>query len=184
MAWLVEDAFAEFHTIINLRGDHRAVANTRKDWIVRQLTASFEILEALTLGSIPKYTALSGYADLDVMVVLHFGKHIKGRTPATVLQNLRTALGPGAGAVRRNGQAVTMKFKSWPDVDVVPASVTYSDNTKKSVDHYNIPDMNRGVWLPTKPRLHAKAVNTARAPRGRSSVRSSRWSRTGTAGNP
>jgi hypothetical protein len=161
VAWLVDDAFEEFHTRINLPGNHRMTATNRKDWIVRRLNPCFNILDAFAMGSIPKYTALEGHADLDVMVVLHFGEHIKAKTPAQVLNDVRTMLGTGAGSVRRNGQAVTMRFESWPNVDVVPASVTYADELKKTVDHYNIPDMHRGVWLPTRPRKHAKAIEAA-----------------------
>ena len=80
------------------------------------------------MGSIPKYTALSGYADVDVLVALHYGQHIKDRRPSAVLSTLKTALGPGAGAVRRNGQAVTVKFQSWPNVDAVPASRVVGDD--------------------------------------------------------
>jgi hypothetical protein len=166
VALLVDSAFTEFHAQINLLGDHRTTASTRKDWIVRRLSPYYNILDAFAIGSIPKYTALRDHADLDVMVVLHFGEHIRGKTPAKVLEDVRTMLGTGAGSVRRNGQAVTMRFKSWPNVDVVPASVSYADHIKKTVDHYNIPDMHRGVWLRTRPRKHAKAIESAATSNG------------------
>jgi hypothetical protein len=57
-----------------------------------------------------------------------------------------------------------MKFMSWPDVDVVPASkVTNSDG---SITHYNIPDMNREEWIETKPRLHSRHMIDASSERG------------------
>lgn len=158
MPYLVDTAFHDFHDLINLPGNHREAANDRKDWIVRRLNPYFTILDAFTMGSIPKYTALKEHADLDVMVVLHYGNDIEGKTPADVLDDVRIMLGEGAGDVRRNGQAVTMRFKSWPNVDVVPASVTYSDKEKKTVNYYKIPDMHRGAWLRTRPRNHAKAI--------------------------
>jgi SMODS domain-containing protein len=154
----VDTAFHDFYELINLPGDFRETANARKDWIVRRLNPVYNILDAFAMGSIPKYTALQEYADLDVMVVLHFSEHIEGRTPAEVLEELRTMLGEGAGTVRRNGQAVTMRFRSWPNVDVVPASVTYADKETKEVSYYKIPDMHRGEWLRTRPRKHAKAL--------------------------
>lgn len=166
MAGLVDDAFEEFHTAFNLPGDHHALANKRRDWIVSRLKPYYTILEAFSMGSIPKYTALEEHADLDVMVVLHYGNDIEGNTPAELLKEVRTMLGTGAGDVRRNGQAVTMRFESWPNVDVVPASVTYADRATKTVDHYNIPDMNRRVWLPTRPRRHAKRIDAAASMNG------------------
>src|SRR5216117_3322158 len=36
--------FEQFHTTINLPGDHRTLANARKDWIVGRLRSSFTIL--------------------------------------------------------------------------------------------------------------------------------------------
>jgi Second Messenger Oligonucleotide or Dinucleotide Synthetase domain len=157
----VDTAFHDFYELINLPGDFRETANARKDWIVNRLNPVYNILDAFAMGSIPKYTALQEHADLDVMVVLHFGEHIEGKTPADVLEDLRTMLGSGAGSVRRNGQAVTMRFQSWPNVDVVPASVRYADKETKKIDYYSIPDMHRSEWLRTRPRNHAKAIASA-----------------------
>lgn len=164
MAVTVDDAFKQFHATINLSGDHRATANARKDWIVSRLRPTFTIVDAFAFGSIPKFTALSGHADADVLVVLHYGKHLKDRQPATVLSNVKTALGNVSSSVRRNGQAITVKFNSWPNVDVVPAAVIYTDDGK--VNRYDIPDMHQGIWLPTRPRKHANEINAAASERG------------------
>lgn len=156
MAYTVDWAFRTFHNSINLSGDHRSVANSRKDWIVKRLRANLTVLDAFTIGSIPRYTALSGHADLDVLVVLHWTNHLKDRLPSTVLQNVKTALGAGAGKPRRNGQAVTMNFTTWPAVDVVPAARYKTDGG--AVDYYAIPDMNREIWLRSRPRLHGRHI--------------------------
>lgn len=160
MSWTTEGAFQEFFSAINLPGDHRTIANNRKDWIVGRLrSGGLNVLDAFTMGSIPRYTALRDHADLDVMVVLHFTEHVKGRSPAQVLSSVKTSLGAGAGNVRRNGQAVTMKFLSWPSVDVVPASRHVDD--AKVVTGYSIPDMNRGEWIRTNPPSHSQSMNAA-----------------------
>lgn len=164
MAWTVDKAFSEYHDAIKLSGEHRTTANARRNWIVSQLSGRLTVMEAFAMGSIPKYTALSGYADVDVLVALHYTQHIKDRKPSAVLSTLKAALGPGAGAVRRNGQAVTVRFQSWPDVDVVPASQVVDESGQ--VVEYQIPDMNREVWLTTKPRTHDKRVADAAASRG------------------
>ncbi|MCX5213152.1 nucleotidyltransferase [Kitasatospora sp. NBC_00240] len=159
MVYTVAVAFDAFFAAINLPGDHRGIANTRKDWIVGRLGASLNILDSFTMGSIPRFTALKEHADLDVMVILHFGQHIDGRRPSSLLSLVKSALGYGAGSIRRNGQAVTMRFSSWPDVDVVPASrVTNNDG---SVAYYKIPDMNREEWIKTKPATHSQQIAAA-----------------------
>jgi hypothetical protein len=164
VAWTVAYAFDQFYSRINLPGDHRALANTRKDWILRRIGSSLDILDSFPMGSIPRFTALKDHADLDVILVLNYGKHIEDKKPSTVLSDLKSALGTGAGSVRRNGQAVTMKFLSWPDVDVVPAA-RYRDD-EGSISHYEIPDMNREEWIKTKPNLHSRQMRDAASERG------------------
>src|SRR5262245_30250902 len=114
MATTVEAAFNSFYGEINLSGDHREVANSRRDSVVSLLKYDFEVLDAFSTGSIPKYTALKGRADLDVMVVLHYGKHIKDKAPIQVLESVQASLSEYRTNVRKNGQAVTLHYKTWP----------------------------------------------------------------------
>ncbi len=157
MAFTVQAAFATFFDTINLKGDHRETANKRKDRIVELLSDKFDILDAFSTGSIPKFTALRQRADLDVMVVLHHGKHIKGKTPSSLLESVQKALSGYATRVRKNGQAVTLTFKTWPNVDIVPVSRVVNENN--SVDYYNVPDANRAVWIPSRPRKLSTEMN-------------------------
>jgi len=154
MAVRVASAFDEFFRNINLSGDHRNTANTRRDHVVELLKPHFTLAEAaFATGSIPHFTALRGHADVDVMVPLHYSKHIKARTPSQVLQAVRNALSGSRTNVRKNGQAVTLYYKTWPNVDIVP--VARSVNNRDQVTHYSVPDMNREVWLKSKPRFHS-----------------------------
>lgn len=153
MAYTVTYSFTLFYEAINLSGDHREIANKRKDRIVELLKNKFDILDAFSLGSIPKFTALTGHADLDVMVVLHYGKHIKDKTPSQVLQSIREHLGKVEANVRRNGQAVTLKYTKWPHVDIVPVSKTVDVNG--NITHYNVPNSNTGEWIKSRPKAHA-----------------------------
>jgi len=156
MPYTVAISFDRFIENISLTGDHRETATARKDRIVSLLENTFTILDSFSSGSIPRHTALKGHADLDVIVVLHWTKHIKGKTPEQVLQEVRDALGEYRTNVRKNGQAVTLHYDSWPNVDIVPVSVTYNDD--KSVNHYNVPDMNTEKWLTSRPRKHSHAI--------------------------
>jgi hypothetical protein len=157
MPYTVPVSFDRFVENISLTGDHKETANARKERIVSLLGNTFAILDAFSTGSIPRGTAIKGHADLDVMVVLHHGKHIKGKTPEQVLQDVRDSLGQYRTNVRKNGQAVTLHYESWPNVDIVPVSRVVNDDG--SVRHYNVPDMNSGAWLSSRPRRHAAAID-------------------------
>jgi Second Messenger Oligonucleotide or Dinucleotide Synthetase domain len=157
MAYSIQSAFDRFYEAINLGGDHREIANARKNRIVSLLGNHFEILEAFATGSIPRYTALTGKADLDVIVALHYGKHIKDKTPADVLQSVRDALGEYRNQVRKNGQAVTLYYNTWPSVDIVPVSQSVDGNG--NVTHYNVPNINTGDWIESTPKTHASDID-------------------------
>jgi len=156
MAYTIPVAFDTFISNIALSGDHRDTAEKRRERLVSLLEGSFTVLDTILAGSIPHGTAVAGAADLDIITVLHYGKHIKGKSPKAVLESIRDALAGSSKIVKKNGQAVTLYYTKWPNVDVVPASRV--DNSDGTVSHYNIPDMNRGVWLQTRPRRHNKAM--------------------------
>jgi hypothetical protein len=156
MPYTVEASFTSFFDKINLSGDHREIANTRRDDIVGKLGKTFTILESFSTGSIPKYTALKEHADLDVIVVLHYTQHIKHKTPTQVLQDVRNALAEWRTGARRNGQAVTLKYKTWPNVDIVPVSRTTDESG--NVLHYNVPNEHNDTWIMSKPKKHAKSI--------------------------
>jgi hypothetical protein len=78
--------------------------------------------------------------------------------------------------VRKNGQAVTLYYNTWPDVDIVPVYRTTNDDG--TVRYYNIPDMNREVWLPSQPKLHAERMtkkNDACGPGFKRIVKMIKW---------
>lgn len=156
MAYTVESSFNQFFDAINLSGDHRDTANSRRDNIVSMLGKHFSIIESFASGSIPKFTALKDHADLDVIVALHYSKHIADKTPTEILQSVRDALSAYRTNVRKNGQAVTLYYKTWPNVDIVPVSRS-ADNNGNTI-HYNVPDTNTGLWLKSRPKSHAQAI--------------------------
>ena len=160
MPYTVPVSFDNFYQNINLSGDHRDTANKRRDDIVSTLKKKLDVVEAFASGSIPRYTALKGHADLDVIVALHYSKHIKDKLPSQVLQEVRDALAEYRTNVRKNGQAVTLYYKTWPNVDIVPCSRVVNDDGK--VTSYSIPDMNTEQWITSKPKTHTSNM-TARA---------------------
>ncbi len=158
MPYTVAVSFDKFYENINLSGNHRDTANRRRDDIVTTLENKFDILDAFATGSIPRYTALKKHADLDVIVVLHYSKHTKGKLPSEVLQSIRDHLAQHKTNVRKNGQAVTLYYKTWPNVDIVPVSRLVDDNGK--VTGYEIPDMNNEEWIKSKPKQHTSNLTS------------------------
>ena len=67
MAYTVAASFDKFRQNIELTSDHRETATRRANSIVSLLDGDFDILDAFPSGSIPRYTAVRGYADLDVI---------------------------------------------------------------------------------------------------------------------
>lgn len=160
MPYTVGYSFDQFNDAISLGGDHEDTADARRKHLVGLLEKNFDILDSFATGSVPKGTALLSHADLDVIVVLHYTKHIKDRSPSAVLASVQEALSEWRTGVRSNGQAVTLHYKSWPNVDIVPVSRT--DNDDGTVRHYNVPNSNTETWIRSRPRAHAKNV-TAKA---------------------
>jgi hypothetical protein len=153
MAYTVSYSFDLFFDNINLGGDQRSVAAARRDRLVSLLKKDFEILEAFPTGSIQRYTAVRNYADLDLMVVLHWSKHIKDKKPSKVLKAIQQSLSEYRTGVRRNGQAVTLYYETWPHVDIVPVSRSADD--AGNFTHYNVPNMNDEQWIISNPKQHS-----------------------------
>jgi Second Messenger Oligonucleotide or Dinucleotide Synthetase domain len=166
MAFTTDAAFERYYENINLSGDFRALAGQRRDHILGLLQNRFTVIDAFAGGSIPKYTALRNHADLDVFVVLHYGIHCKDRRPSQVLLAVRDALA-AKPRVRRNGQAVTLTYTSFPDVDVVPVFFTSHDG-QRYIDalYLNVPDMNTETWIRSTPKVHSDGIEAAAAAYG------------------
>jgi hypothetical protein len=143
------DAFIER---ISITGNQADTAESRCKSIVSLLDKEFEIIEAFSLGSLVSETSLSGYADADVMLVLHHGLHAEGKSPTEFLQLVRDKLSDyNTRMAKKNGQAVTLYFKTWPNVDIVPA---YRVTDNGSIYCYKIPNANDNTWIETRPKIH------------------------------
>lgn len=149
-------SFDAFFDKINLSGDFRETANGRVENVVKHLKKRFEVLDAFATGSIPRFTALKKESDVDVVVVLHYGKHLKDKLPSAILQEVRDSLKDFKTNVRKNGQAVTLYYDTWPNVDIVPAAVIRIEGG--AVDDYDIPDSTREQWVRSRPKIHSKRI--------------------------
>jgi len=90
------------------------------------------------------------------MVVL-WDFEVDGKKPSAVLKRIRDALADYSTSTRRNGQAVTLKFKSWPNVDIVPARRVSDPDTQEFL-HYEIPNMHLEKWIKTTPKSHGSII--------------------------
>ena len=151
-------SFDKFIENISVSGNQSETAGSRSQSIVNLLDKDFTITEAFPLGSLVSGTSLKGHADADVMLVLHFGKHVEGKSPTEVLQAVRDKLTEyNTRMAKKNGQAVTLFFKSWPNVDIVPA---YKVTDNGTLYCYKIPNMNDNTWIETRPKVHIKNMKT------------------------
>lgn len=56
---------------------------------------------------------------------------------------------------KKNGQANTLYFKTWPNVDIVPASKFVNN---KVFSHYEIPNINDNSWIRSNPKIHIQKM--------------------------
>jgi len=152
MPYLLSTAFDVFLRNITVGGDLRSTAVARRDKIAELLEGKMDTLDIFPTGSLVRGTGLKGSSDVDVIVLLHYGKHIKGKTPTQVLKSVRDALSDyNARIVKKNGQAVTLYFKTWPNVDIVPAKRVDLANGGHEI---HIADSNTETWILTNPSAH------------------------------
>jgi hypothetical protein len=155
---MIPVSFDKFIENISVSGNQSETASSRSKSIVNLLDKEFSILEAFPLGSLVSGTSLKGYADADVMLVLHYGNHIDGNTPTQVLQAVRDKLSEyNTRMAKKNGQAVTLFFKTWPNVDIVPACRVTNNG---AVSCYKIPNMNDDTWIETRPKMHIQNMKS------------------------
>lgn len=152
MPYTVPVSFDKFIENITVSGNQSKIASSRSQSIVDLLNKEFSILEAFPLGSLVSGTSLKGQADADVMLILHFENDVKGKSPTKVLQTVRDKLSEyNTRMAKKNGQAVTLYFKTWPNVDIVPA---YKVTDNGALYCYKIPNMNDDTWIETRPKIH------------------------------
>jgi hypothetical protein len=150
MANTAAAAFEILRQSIEPPGYDRNTAAARKDHLISLLRKDFDVIDAFGTGSLPKYTAIRDHADLDIFVELDYAKHIKDRLPSQVLQSVRDCLGRDYTQARKNGQAVTLGYATWPNVDVVPVRRVI-DFRSASGQVYYLPNANNESWIVSDP---------------------------------
>lgn len=153
MAKTIISSFSEFASRVNITDRQEQVVSTCRSNVVQKLASELDLYPdqpSRLIGSydrdtLPRYLS-SG--DVDVMVVLHYGKNLGWHTTDGTLQVLQkfrkilsTAYTQTPCGIDRN--CVTLKLSQFR-LDVVPAFINPDGS-------YLIPDSYRKSWLSTQP---------------------------------
>lgn len=129
-----------------------AKVQTHVEQISKRLQVRFEVNRIMRVGSHVKGTAIRGYSDLDLFVVMtrdEARRWARDDSSRTLIARVRSDLQERfhATTVRRDGQAVVVKFAQGDfAVDVVPAIFAGVG----AAALYQIPD-GLGRWVQTSP---------------------------------
>jgi hypothetical protein len=159
MATTVKQAFQEFSSNLEITDRQTKLVSERWSNVVSALKAELSLHseESKLIGSYARHT-LTRYlseADVDVMVILHYGDNedwdsAEGAIKA--LDKFRAILDEAYPHTdkRRDRNCITMKFSEFR-LDVVPA-FQYEQG------YYEIPDSIRKEWVPTNPSSFAGSI--------------------------
>ena len=156
MAFTVQDSFEEFIRNISISCDYSDMIEERTNLVIKLLNKKFEALEIFPVGSLVTYTAIKGHINIDIVLVLHYSKYIRKQEPLALLKMIkRTLANYKVQITRKNTHAVTLKFNSPPNVNIIPASKVSADNV---FSHYNIPSTDKDIWIPSNPKVHTQKM--------------------------
>jgi predicted nucleotidyltransferase len=146
-----------------LDSDRRAYQKHRRS-ITSRLKSAFEAHRVELIGSFKRETAIRGFSDIDLMLILSGKEVARGdgwKSSTTVLKHVRDQLQDRYWntAVGVDKQAVVVSFSDHKHpVDVVPAIYQGLDS-KNRYAIYAIPD-GEGWWMYTSPQGHNKFIAT------------------------
>jgi len=150
MATTVASAFEEFASNLEITDRQTKLVSERRENVVKCLSAQLSVTNSLLIGSYARDTMIRylSEADVDVLVVLHYGNHQEWDNPegtVKALDKFRAILSDcyKTTAMRRDRNCITMKFSEFR-LDVVPAFAWETGG-------YSIPDSIRKTWLRTDP---------------------------------
>lgn len=108
-------------------------------------------------GSLARSTAVKPLGDVDVFVELDPGKYTRSMSPKEALRALQKALKSTLGSsatLRLQNHSIGVEGNHDIRLDLVPAIPLANGD-------YAIPDLERGQWILSNPRLHKKRLDEA-----------------------
>ncbi len=152
----VESAFGTFIGRITASPDAVRLGQTRAERIVNLLKPRFAVQDTYHTGSLFRGTALPNVSDADVIVALETSYDT---TPRGMMEEVQKHLSPlhRGTQVRKDGQALTLHFETWPNVDLVVARKR-PNRFPSPAPEFEIADATYDRWLPSFPRKHDQAM--------------------------
>ncbi|TEB09084.1 CBASS oligonucleotide cyclase [Pelotomaculum propionicicum] len=163
MATTVNNAFAVFKSRLEVTPLQAQTLSRRHVDVRGCVGKAFTIVDDFLIGSYVRDTACRPIKDVDIMVVLHWGKYGEyyknQRGPYALLSAVKEVLVDAykTTRIRVDGQAVSMYFSDFT-VDVVPAFGIIDNG--KWVDWW-IPDSPGDTWIRTNPKNHQQIMTEA-----------------------
>jgi hypothetical protein len=161
MATTVKQAFQQFSTNLEITDRQTTLVANRRRNVVSALKENLTLHpdESKVIGSWDRRT-LTRYlseADVDVTIILNYGKHEDWNNPAGTIKALdrfKAILDEAYPNTtkRRDRNCITMQFSEFR-LDVVPAF-------KYKGGFYTIPDSVRQLWVSTDPFTFAERITT------------------------
>jgi len=157
----VDEAFAKARAAQEITQTEQKAAARRHEEIRGVVREKWSLVENFLTGSYRRDTKTKRLKDVDIFVVIAPDgdqADLRRQGPSQILAALKAVLEERYDDVTADGFACVVRFGPEEEVasfDVVPAF-------KRSGGGYEIPDAERGRWIPTNPKIHheqSKAMN-------------------------
>jgi len=156
VAITVQESFEEFIKNISITCDYSNMIENRTNLVIKLLEEKFDTIEIFPVGSLLTYTVIKGHVDIDIVLVLHYAKYIKKRAPLDIFKRIKKVLiNYKTEITKKNVHSVKLKFKTAPNVNIIPVSKVSIDDT---FSHYNFPDISKDIWIASNPKIHTKEM--------------------------
>lgn len=162
---MIAELFTRLHGRLDLTtSDHQAF-DSHVAGLKRPLEATFGVSKIVRVGSHARDSAIRASSDVDLLVVVRREDIMWGgrpKTSDTILDKARKALRETYPQtdLRKDSQAITVKFSDGRAVDVVPAYWLEAQQTGWPT--YGIPD-GSGGWMRAAPDTHNDYIRRADA---------------------
>ena len=149
----VDDAFNKCKTTLETTATEQTFAKRKHEDIRTVVRTSWTLADDFLTGSYRRHTKTKRLKDVDIFVVIDSAgpqAHLRGLHPSKVLEALKAVLELKFSNVTVDGFACVIKYGADDEVasfDVVPAF-------KRRGSGWEIPDVERGIWIPTNPKRH------------------------------
>jgi len=155
----IAEAFDTFRSKLELTDAERKKTAARHPNVRQAIAKELDLIEDFLTGSYKRDTKIRPLSDIDLFVVLHWGKYsdiyYKNGDPSKILYRLKSILDKAypETPVKVQNRSVNLDFSDF-GFDIVPAF-------RNETGFYWIPDRNKGAWIKSKPKHHESILTIA-----------------------